>query len=82
MRIALVLTAVALSLVGIAAAPGQSVPGESNLGFLLAGSALAWAGFFGYAIYVSRRNAATRRELEKLRQILAEREGKEQPRDS
>ena len=78
MRIVLVLMAVALAIVAIAAAPAQSAPGESNLDFLLVGSALTWAGFFGYALYVSRRNAATRRELEELRQMLAEREGKDQ----
>ena len=61
----------------LAAVPGQSVPGESNLGFLLAGSALAWAAFFAYTFYVSGKNRELRRELDELRRMLADRESSE-----
>lgn len=57
----------------LAAVSAQSAAGESNLGYLLAGTLLTWAGFFAYAIYVARKNSALRREVEELRTALAER---------
>lgn len=57
----------------LAAVSAQSAAGESNLGYLLAGTLLTWAGFFAYAIYVARKNSALRREVEELRAALAER---------
>ena len=68
------LLAAALPLTALAAAPAQGIPGESNLGFLLAGTALAWAGFFGYAFYVGLKNRELRRDIEDLRRTLAQRE--------
>ena len=57
----------------LAAVSAQSAAGESNLGYLLAGTLLTWAGFFAYAVYVARKNSALRREVEELRAALAER---------
>lgn len=57
----------------MAAASAQSAPGESNLGYLLAGTLLTWAGFFAYAVYIGRKNRELRREVEELRAALAER---------
>jgi len=70
----LLLTFIALPQMALASAAGQSAPGESNLDFLLAGTALAWAGFFSYAFYLSRRNKEIRRELDELRERLADRD--------
>ena len=58
----------------LAAPAAQDAPGESNLGYLLAGTLLTWAGFFAYAIYLTRKNRDLRREVEDLRRLLAERE--------
>ncbi len=58
----------------MAAASAQDAPGESNLGFLLAGALLTWTGFFAYAFYISRKNRDLRREIEELRRLLAERD--------
>ena len=58
----------------LAAVSAQSAAGESNLGYLLAGMLLTWAGFFAYAVYVARKNSALRREVEELRAALAERD--------
>jgi CcmD family protein len=78
---AVTLTAVlALPASALAGAAGQSAPGESNLGFLLAGLVVAWAGFFAYTIYLSRKNRDLRRELDDLKRTLAER-NERQPRD-
>ena len=49
-------------------------PGQSNLGYLVAGTLLTWAGFFAYAIYIARKNRELRREVEELRRLLGERE--------
>ena len=61
-------------LTALAAVASQDAPGESNLGFLLAGTALAWVGFFAYAFYIGRKNRELRRDIEDLRRILDERE--------
>lgn len=53
--------------------PGQEIPGESNLPFLLVGFALAWVVFFGYAFYVARKNRELKREIDELRQSLSDR---------
>ena len=52
----------------------QDAPGESNLGYLLAGTLLTWAGFFVYAVYLWRKNRDLRREVDDLRRTLGERE--------
>ena len=74
---AFVFSLVALALTGpaaLAAPSAQDAPGESNLGYLLAGTLLTWAGFFAYAIYLARKNRDLRREVEELRRLLGERE--------
>ena len=76
------LTAIAVSLVvlllaapaAMAAPLAQDAPGESNLGYLLAGTLLTWAGFFAYAVYLARKNRDLRREVDDLRRTLGERE--------
>lgn len=47
---------------------------EANLPFLFAVYILTWAGFFGYAFYMSRRQRDMRRDIEALRQALRERQ--------
>ncbi len=81
-RTARAFTAVAVALLVLAltapaalAAPiAQDAPGESNLGYLLAGTLLTWAGFFAYAVYLWRKNRDLRREVDDLRRTLGERE--------
>ena len=51
----------------------SDAPGESNLGYLLAGTLLTWAGFFAYAVYLWRKNRDLRREVDDLRRTLGER---------
>ena len=58
----------------LAAPAAQDAPGESNLGYLLAGTLLTWAGFFAYAVYLWRKNRDLRREVDDLRRLLGERE--------
>ena len=53
----------------------SDAPGESNLGYLLAGTLLTWAGFFAYAVYLWRKNRDLRREVDDLRRTLGERDG-------
>lgn len=43
---------------------------EANLPFLFAVYILTWAGFFGYAFYMSRRQRDMRREIDALKQLL------------
>ncbi len=74
--IAVSLLALALTVPAALAAPAaQDAPGESNLGYLLAGTLLTWAGFFAYAVYLWRKNRDLHREVEELRRTLGEREG-------
>ena len=47
---------------------------EANLPFLFAVYILTWAGFFGYAFYMSRRQRDMRRDIDALRQALRERQ--------
>ena len=61
-------------LTALAAVAPQDAPGESNLGFLLAGAAVVWAGFFAYAFYVGRKGRELRRDIEDLQRSLADRE--------
>ena len=75
--LSVLLLAAALPLTALAAASAQEVPGESNLGFLLAGTALAWVGFFAYAFYIGQKNRELRRDIEELRQALADRDSKQ-----
>ena len=75
--IAFVFSLVVLALTApaaLAAPAAQDAPGESNLGYLLAGTLLTWAGFFAYAIYLARKNRDLRREVEELRRLIGERE--------
>ena len=73
--LAILLLLLALTAPAALAAPlAQDAPGESNLGYLLAGTLLTWAGFFAYAVYLARKNRDLRREVDDLRRTLAERE--------
>ncbi len=56
----------------LAAPAAQSAPGESNLGYLLAGTLLTWAGFFAYAVFLWRKNRDLRREVDDLQRQLGE----------
>ena len=47
---------------------------EANLPFLFAVYILTWAGFFGYAFYMSRRQRDMRREIDALKQVLLDRQ--------
>lgn len=51
---------------------------EANLPFLFAVYILTWAGFFGYAFYMSRRQRDMRRDIDALRKALREREDKDE----
>ena len=51
---------------------------EANLPFLFAVYILTWAGFFGYAFYMSRRQRDMRRDIDALRQALRDREDKDE----
>jgi len=71
--------ALVLALIAVLALPGlalasthaQEIPGESNLGFLMAGLIIIWAGFFAYVFYISRKTNELRREIDDLRDQLA-----------
>ena len=53
-----------------ASAGAQASPGNSNLGYLLAGSLLTWGGFFAYTFFLSRKNASLQREIAELQKKL------------
>ena len=73
--VAVCLLALALTApVALAAPAAQDAPGESNLGYLLAGTLLTWAGFFVYAVFLWRKNRDLRREVDDLRRQLGEKE--------
>ena len=62
-----ILAILALPGTALAAASAQdAAPGESNLGFLLVGELIAWAGFFAYVFYMSRKTNEMRREIDEL----------------
>jgi CcmD family protein len=65
-----VVAVLALPTTVLAATSAQEIPGESNLGFLLAGEIIVWAGFFAYAFYMSRKTNDLRREIDDLRAQL------------
>mgnify|MGYP001205736179 CR=1 FL=1 len=54
----------------------ESSDAEANLPYLFAVYAITWVIFFTYLYYLSQRQRNLRREVEELRQILVEREGK------
>jgi CcmD family protein len=47
---------------------------EANLPYLFAVYAITWVAFFAYLYYLSQRQQNLRREVEELREALAERE--------
>tara|TARA_Y100000310_G_C19962075_1_gene481673 strand:- start:56 stop:340 length:285 start_codon:yes stop_codon:yes gene_type:complete len=47
---------------------------EANLPYLFAVYAVTWVAFFAYLYYLSQRQQNLRREVEELREALAERE--------
>ena len=72
-RLVLALAAViilSLPATALASAPAQAAASKSNLGWLLAGLVVVWAGFFAYTYYVSRKTRDMRRELDELRERL------------
>jgi CcmD family protein len=72
-QLALALTVVALlalPAVAFASPAAQDIPGESNLGFLMAALIIVWAGFFAYVFYISRKTNELRREIDDLRDQL------------
>ena len=54
----------------------ESSDPEANLPFLFAVYTVTWAIFFVYLYYLSQRQRNLRREVEELRQLLAERESR------
>ena len=80
----IVLSAVTLALDGDAVLAQQATPEQSaaaegsdpeaNLPYLFAAYSVTWVGFFVYVYYLSQRNRSLRREVEALREALAERE--------
>ena len=53
--------------------PQESKP-EANLPFLFAVFFIAWAAFFGYVFYMSRRQREMQREIDALTRALNDRE--------
>ena len=52
---------------------------EANLPFLFAVYIITWAGFFGYAFVMSRRQREMQRELDALSAIVTEKETESRP---
>ena len=52
----------------------QDGDADENLPYLFAVYIITWAGFFAYVFVVSRRQREMQRELEALKQVLADRE--------
>ena len=50
---------------------------EANLPYLFAVFIVAWAGFFGYIFFMSRRQREMQREIDALKMALAERDSSE-----
>ena len=63
---------VLLPQVVFASPTAQQLPGESNLGFLLAGFAVVWVAFFAYVFYTGRRQRELRHELEEMKRRLTD----------
>ena len=53
----------------------ESSDPEANLPFLFSVYSVTWVIFFVYLYYLSQKQRNLRREVEELRQVLAEREG-------
>lgn len=47
---------------------------EANLPYLFAAYTITWIAFFAYLYYLSQRQQSLRRELDELREALAERD--------
>ncbi len=74
--IRIVIGIIALSILIIPSAVLASVspnegPGEDNLIYLLVGQIIAWAAFFSYAFYMSRKTNEMRIEIDNLRDLLS-----------
>ena len=54
---------------------GEDTDPEANLPYLFAAYAVTWVGFFVYLYYLSQRQRSLQREVEALREALAERDG-------
>lgn len=74
------LALLAWSLPALALAQGEPPTGqvspERALPFVFAVFAVTWAAFFGYALFMARRQRDLQREVQALRQML-EKKGKE-----
>ena len=49
---------------------------EANLPYLFAAYTVTWVGFFVYVYYLSQRQRSLQREVEALREALADRDGR------
>ncbi|MDE2765181.1 MAG: CcmD family protein [Chloroflexota bacterium] len=71
--------ALATGAVVLAAPLGQESGGGSNMGYLFAGFAVVWVGVIVYLFSISKRDQSLRRELDDVRQRVADREKEAQP---
>jgi CcmD family protein len=62
--------------ISVQATNAESGDPETNLPYLFAVYSITWIAFFAYLYYMSQRQRNLRSEVEELRQILAEKEGK------
>lgn len=46
-----------------------------NAGFLFTAFALAWAGVFGFVLFLINRQGRLQREIDSLKEVLREKEG-------
>ncbi|MSQ41204.1 MAG: CcmD family protein [Dehalococcoidia bacterium] len=54
-------------------AEGEDTKAQANLPFLFAVYTITWIAFFGYAFYLSRRQAELRQEIQALQEEVARR---------
>ncbi len=57
--------------IGMAMAPQQATA-NSSLSFLFVAYTITWVAFFGYIIYMSRKQQALKRDIDALRKQLEE----------
>ena len=53
---------------------GQNVEPEANLPYLFAVYIITWLVFFGYVLFMSRRQREMQREIDELKRAISERE--------
>ncbi|MSP78495.1 MAG: CcmD family protein [Dehalococcoidia bacterium] len=59
--------------IGMAIAPQQAAT-NSNLSFLFVAYTLTWVAFFGYIVYMSRKQQALRRDIDALKKQLEDKQ--------